>query len=228
VGRQRSYAHLLIVLPQRFLASFCGQQFQRAEPAWRWAPFQRNHDQTRTLTALGNDTAGARIAATILLTLPGVPFVYYGEEIGMTGDKPDERLRTPMQWNGSSRGFTSGKPWEPLQSDTLTANVTAEDHRPSSLLSLYRKLTHLRATNRALREGELDPVDTGNESVLAYLRKSDSSRVLVVVNLGKVPAMLSLPGRFTLRSLLTPGINRTALPNLEPRTAYIYEMTRRP
>src|SRR6266699_2598930 len=73
------------------------EQFQRAEPAWRWAPFQRNHDQTRTLPALGNDTAGARLAATILLTLPGVPFIYYGEEIGMTGDKPDERLRTPMQ-----------------------------------------------------------------------------------------------------------------------------------
>jgi len=205
------------------------QQFQRAEPAWRWAPFQRNHDQTRAMTALGggNDMAGAKLAATILLTLPGVPFIYYGEEIGMTGDKPDERLRTPMQWNGSSRGFTRGKPWETLQSDTLTVNVAAEDRRPSSLLNLYRKLTQLRATNRALREGELEPVDTGNESVLAYLRKNDSSRVLVVVNLGKVPATLSLPGRFTLRSLLTPGRNRTALPGLEPRTAYIYEMTQR-
>jgi len=204
------------------------QQFQRAEPAWRWAPFQRNHDQTRTMTALGNDMAGAKLAATILLTLPGVPFVYYGEEIGMTGDKPDERLRTPMQWDGSSRGFTSGKPWEVLQSDTLTVNVAAEDQRPSSLLNLYRKLTQLRATNRPLREGELEPVDTDNESVLAYLRKDGSSRVLVVVNLGRVPATLSLPGRFTLRSLLTPGRNRTALPGLEPRTAYIYEMTQRP
>jgi len=96
------------------------------------------------------------------------------------------------------------------------------------LLNLYRKLTHLRATDRALREGELEPVDTGNESLLAYLRKDGSSRVLVVVNLGKVPATLSLSGRFTLRSLLTPGRNRTALPRLEPRTAYIYEMTRRP
>jgi len=48
------------------------------------------------------------------------------------------------------------------------------------------------------------------------------------VNLGRVPATLSLPGRFTLRSLLTPGRNRTALPGLEPRTAYIYEMTQRP
>ncbi len=204
------------------------QQFQRAEPAWRWAPFQRNHDQTRTVTALGNDTAGARIAATILLTLPGVPFVYYGEEIGMTGDKPDERLRTPMQWNGTSRGFTSGKPWEALQPDSLTANVAVEDRASSSLLGLYRWLIRLRANDKALREGQLEPVDTGNESLLAYLRQDGSSRVLIVVNLGKVPARLSLPGRFTLRSLLTPGRNRTALPTLEPRTAYIYETTQRP
>ncbi len=174
------------------------EQFARAEPPRRWAPFQRNHDQTRTMTALGNDRAGARLAATILLTLPGVPFVYYGEEIGMTGDKPDERLRTPMQWNGSS------------------------------LLGLYRWLIRLRANDKAIREGELEPVDTGNEAVLGYLRKDGSSRVLVVVNLGKVPATFSLPGRFTLRSLLTPGRNRTALPRLEPRTAYIYDMTRRP
>jgi glycosidase len=204
------------------------EQFERAEPPRRWAPFQRNHDQTRTMTALGNDTAGAKLAATILLTLPGVPFVYYGEEIGMTGDKPDERLRTPMQWNASSRGFTSGKPWEALQPDSLTANVAVEDRASSSLLKLYRWLIRLRANDKALREGELEPVDTGNEAVLGYLRKDGSSRVLVVVNLGKVPATLSLPGRFTLRSLLTPGRNRTALPGLEPRTAYIYEMTARP
>jgi glycosidase len=204
------------------------EQFEGAEPPRRWAPFQRNHDQTRTMTALGNDTAGAKLAATILLTLPGVPFVYYGEEIGMTGDKPDERLRTPMQWNASSRGFTSGKPWEALQPDSLTANVAVEDRASSSLLKLYRWLIRLRANDKALREGELEPVDTGNEAVLGYLRKDGSSRVLVVVNLGKVPATLSLPGRFTLRSLLTPGRNRTTLPGLEPRTAYIYEMTARP
>ncbi len=205
------------------------QQFARAEPAWRWAPFQRNHDQTRTMTALGNDTAGARLAATILLTLPGLPFLYYGEEIGMTGDKPDERLRTPMQWARTpSAGFTKGKPWEALQPDSFTANVAVEDRASNSLLKLYRWLIRLRANDTALREGELEPVDAGNESVLAYLRKDGSSRVLVVVNLGKVPATLSLPGRFTLRSLLTPGRNRTVLPRLEPRTAYIYEMTPRP
>ena len=164
------------------------EQFQRAEPAWRWAPFQRNHDQTRTLTALGNDTAGARLAATILLTLPGVPFIYYGEEIGMTGDKPDERLRTPMQWTRTSAGFTSGKPWETPQPDSLVHNVADEDRAAGSLLKLYRWLIRLRAGDDALRDGDLTPVETGNESVLAYLRKAPSVEVLIVANLGTTPA----------------------------------------
>ena len=187
-------------------------QFQRAQPAWRWAPFQRNHDQTRTMTVLSNDVAAAKLAVTILLTLPGVPFIYYGEEIGMTGDKPDERLRTPMQWSGTSAGFTSGRPWETAQADSLTVNVVAEDHAPNSLLSLYRQLIHQRASNPALRDGELIPVETGSESVLAYIRKAGSRTVLVVANLGTTPsAPFALP-------------DRTKSPSLPPRQAHIYEL----
>jgi glycosidase len=205
-------------------------QFQAAQPAHRWAPFQRNHDQTRTMTALGNDVAAAKLAATILLTLPGLPFVYYGEEIGMTGDKPDERLRTPMQWTGSAAGFTTGKPWESLQRDSLTANVAALDHAANSLLTLYRQLMHLRAANPALRNGELVPVVTGSESVLAYIRKDGAREVLVVANLGGTPAAaFALAGRYRLQSLLGPRANRTSLPPLLPaRTAHVYEITKRP
>ncbi|MEI2689565.1 MAG: alpha-amylase family glycosyl hydrolase [Anaerolineae bacterium] len=69
-------------------------------------------------TTLFKDPAGNALAATTLLTLPGVPFIYYGEEIGMTGNKPDERIRTPMQWaDEANGGFTSGTPWEALNSD---------------------------------------------------------------------------------------------------------------
>ena len=187
-------------------------QFQRAEPAWRWAPFQRNHDQTRTMTALGNDTAGARIAATILLTLPGVPFIYYGEEIGMTGDKPDERLRTPMQWTGTSAGFTSGTPWEAGQPDSLTVNVARESRASGSLLSFYRRLVRERLKSSALRNGELVPVPTDNDAVLAYIRRDSTGAVLVAANLGKTP--------YTLRA---PLVRRLA-----PRRAYLFTVPQRP
>jgi alpha-amylase len=161
-------------------------RLQSALPADRWSPFLRNHDQTRTLTALGGDVERAKVAATLLLTLPGFPFVYYGEEIGMTGDKPDPRLRTPMHWrSGHASGFTRGLPWEPLQPDSLTANVEVEGRDPRSLLNLYRKLIHLRADNSALAVGELVPLSTSSASVAAYVRRDRDHVVLVVANLGR-------------------------------------------
>jgi glycosidase len=224
-------------------------RFQNAQPAWRWAPFQRNHDQTRTMTALGNDIAAARLSATILLTLPGVPFVYYGEEIAMTGDKPDERLRTPMHWElAPAAGFTKGKPWEALQPDSFTANVAVEDRDTTSLLNLYRRLAHARETNRALRTGVLIPLESGNDAVLAYVRKDSSHMALVVANLGREAvegvALSSTdkaaePGRYTLRNLLggpsAQGLvvendgrirGYLPLPVLSPRQAYVFEMVR--
>lgn len=160
-------------------------ELQDIVPGNRWAPFLRNHDQTRTLTWLDGDVARARLAAGLLLTLPGVPFVYYGEEIGMTGDKPDPRIRTPMHWRlDRAAGFSEGVPWEPLQADSLTANVEALDGDPNSLLNLYRALVHLRARNKALGAGELVPLSADTGAVTAYLRQHGDSVVLVVANLG--------------------------------------------
>jgi glycosidase len=189
-------------------------RLQRAVPAQRWAPFLRNHDQTRTLTELGGDVARARLAATLLLTVPGLPFVYYGEEIGMTGSKPDPRLRTPMHWaRRAAAGFTRGTPWEPLQPDSFTANVEAQDADTGSLLNHYRRLIHLRTANPALGSGELVPLAASSEAVAAYLRREEAEgrAVLVIANLGS--ATLSrvtlsseervLPaGRYTARSLI--------------------------
>jgi len=164
-------------------------RYQREVPRGGYSTFLGNHDQVRTLTALGGDVAAAKVAATLLLTLPGAPFVYYGEEIGMTGDKPDERLRTPMQWSSAANaGFTRGTPWEALQPDTATANVATQDRDPASLLNLYRRLIRLRASNAALAGGELVPLAASAPHVVAYLRRDGPRAVLVVANLGPSPA----------------------------------------
>lgn len=187
-------------------------RLQRELPADRWSPFLRNHDQTRTLTALGGSVAKAKVAATLLLTLPGLPFVYYGEEIGMTGDKPDPRLRTPMHWNvGSAAGFTDGVAWEPLQPDSLTANVEVQTADPNSLLSLYRRLIHLRAEHPAVGAGELVPLTASSNAVTAYVRRAGAQAVLVVANLGEEPLTgvtffseekVLAAGRYEVQSLL--------------------------
>jgi hypothetical protein len=160
-------------------------RLQDTLPAYRWSPFLSNHDGTRVMTLLGGDMARAKIAATLLLTLPGLPFVYYGEEIGMSGDKPDPRLRTPMQWSsGRAAGFTTGTPWEALQPDTQAINVAAEDADPNSLLNLYRRLINVRRSNDALATGRLVPLTSGGSEVVAYLRRAGEKVVLVVANLG--------------------------------------------
>jgi alpha-amylase len=159
-------------------------RLERSPAAGRWAPFLRNHDQTRTLSALAGDRRKAAVAATLLLTLPGLPFIYYGEELGMTGDKPDERLRTPMHWRvGPAAGFTSGVPWEPLQPDSMTANVETQNADSTSLLNLYRRLIRARARNSALATGDIVPVVSSHDAVAAYLRRDGNRSVLVVSNL---------------------------------------------
>ncbi len=164
-------------------------RLQDTLPPYRWSPFLTNHDQTRTLTVLGGDVARAKLAATLLLTLPGLPFVYYGEEIGMTGDKPDPRLRTPMQWApGRGVGFTSGTAWESPQPDSLATNVAAQDADPGSLLNRYRRLIHLRKQHEALATGRLVALAATNPQVTSYLRRAGSHAVLVVANLGAAPA----------------------------------------
>lgn len=187
----------------------------RELPHNRAATFQRNHDQTRTMTALGGHPGRARLAAGLLLTLPGLPFVYYGEELGMTADKPDPRLRTPMHWSrGPAAGFTRGLPWEPLQPDSMTANVEAQEGDPESLLNHYRRLIHLRAATPALGWGDFAALDAADGAALAFVRRAEGRTVLVVANLGERPltgVRLSssgavLPaGRYTARPLLGEG-----------------------
>lgn len=130
----------------------------------------------------------------------------------MTGDKPDPRLRTPMQWApGRGMGFTTGTAWEPAQADSMTRTVAAETGDPNSLLNLYRRLIHLRSANDALASGRLVPLSASSPHVAAYLRRTSHSAVLVVANLSGAPivgATLSadagtLPaGRYAPRNLL--------------------------
>ncbi len=154
-------------------------------PAGRWSPFLTNHDHVRVMTVLAGDRARARIAASAMLMLPGLPFVYYGEEIGMIGTKPDEQIRTPMQWSSEPGvGFTTGTPWENPQSDWSVTNVQAQDRDAGSLLNHYRRLIHLRKEHSALSSGDLTVGSASDNAVAAFLRRSPSETVIVVLNFG--------------------------------------------
>ena len=163
-----------------------GARLARWPDAHRWPTHAlSNHDIRRHATRFaraaedGPDTlARVRVAAILLLTLPGTTFLYYGEEIGMTDlavpaahvHDPDGRdpCRSPMRWrSGPGAGFTEGQPWLPTGSEGPT--VAGQDRDPGSVLNLYRRLVRLRAGDERLRLGGYRLVDS-DPDVYAFLR----------------------------------------------------------
>jgi alpha-glucosidase len=191
-------------------------------PEGAWPNFTlSNHDQPRAAFRYRDRDpaitgARAKVAAAMLLTLRGTPFVYYGEELGMGCQRiPQAALRdplgirtwplgflgrdperTPMQWNASiNAGFTSGKPWLPVNRDYVARNVAAEASAPDSILSFYKRLLALRKARPSLREGEIAFLDGPDRDVLAYLRTAGSERTLVLLNFASRPARFSPAGK---------------------------------
>jgi glycosidase len=162
-------------------------------PPMGFGAFLTNHDMDRVASQLGGDAARLRLAAGLLLTGPGVPFVYYGEEIGMTGQKPDERIRTPMRWDasGPGAGFSTHAPWEELSPDPASVNVADESGDSGSLLSWYRQLIALRSAHEALSTGTYSTVTASDRSVTAELRTAPQESLLVLANLS--PSAVSGP-----------------------------------
>jgi alpha-amylase len=150
--------------------------------AGRDAPFLSNHDQNRVMSQLDGNPQHMRMAAAMLLTLPGQPFVYYGEELGMRGEKPDPNLREPMRWNrvAGARGETT---WKTSTAHHAAVSVEAEQADPDSLLHYYTTLIRWRSQIGALRDGAIHEHVVDNPHIAAWRLDDANSHVLVVHNL---------------------------------------------
>jgi len=149
-----------------------------------YATFLTNHDQNRVMSVLNGNEEKAKLAAFMLLTAPGTTFLYYGEEIGMQGKKPDEDIRLPMQWSAEEyAGFSGSKPWRSPDARYVQVNVALQDNDPNSLLSYYRELVNLRLAHPALSTGNTTLVETGDSGVYSILRNEGDEYLLIVANL---------------------------------------------
>jgi glycosidase len=171
-------------------------EIERTYPAGAtWVPFLTNHDMIRVATSLKEHPGQLRTAAAVLLTLPGTPFLYYGEEIGLLNGPggEDESKRTPMPWDGSENaGFTTAaRKWRGFAPRRELTNVAVQTGDPASLLSHYRRLIRARKASRALARGQLSML-SGDGPVLAYTLTEGDERVLVAHNLVAEPQALSL------------------------------------
>jgi len=171
-------------------------------PVARMGTLLANHDffaGARLFRQFNGDEKSYRVAAATLLTLPGIPFIYYGEEIGLAHAEPvsgdDPAIRGPMSWSAErNAGFsTADKPFRPNVVNWKTHNVAAERAQPDSLLNWYRQLIALRNTEPALSIGSFAPISDRDAPILAFTRDAEGSRVLVLINFAYRETTFAVP-----------------------------------
>jgi alpha-glucosidase len=166
-----------------------------------------NHDNQRHRTRYGGSEARARVAAVVLLTLRGTPFLYAGEELGLedavvpAGDRVDpggrDGCRAPVPWTPEPSHGWGPRPWLPFPPDPANRSAAVQAADPDSMLSLYRRLLRLRRGSPALQAGTWDLIEA-TESLLVYERRTSDDRRAVIANFGPAPQAVSLSGRWTV------------------------------
>jgi len=174
-----------------------------------------NHDQPRLVSRFGDDgryrVESAKMLATFLHGLQGTPYIYQGEEIGMTNmpfasiDDCRDNARTPMQWTAAAHaGFTAGKPWIGTNPNFTEINVEAALADTDSVFHYYKRLIALRKTARVLVDGDYRLLLRSHPEIYAYLRILGSERWLIVCNFAGGSPEFRLPEseRFTASRLI--------------------------
>lgn len=209
--------------------------------------FINNHDTHRAMSEVDGDFARAKIGATLLLTTPGTPMIYYGEEIGMKGEKAsapdyDKTRREPMDWYASESGQGMASWYKPTTRYNKAADkISVEEQlgKNDSLLEHYRALVNLRNANSSLRSGSFEKIPLDDSKVYAFLRADDKSAFLIILNLADASSSLnldlgktSLPdGTYNAIDALTKksfDLNGLTLNlNAEAKTSYVLQLIKK-
>ncbi|GEK91089.1 glycoside hydrolase family 13 protein [Alkalibacterium kapii] len=231
--------------------------------------FWNNHDLPRIVSRFGNDTdyrvESAKLFAILLHLMKGTPYIYQGEEIGMTNRKIEsidevddiesinmynERLdegytkeelirainvkgrdnaRTPMQWDDTHEaGFTTGKPWLPIQPNYEQINVEAALEDKNSIFYTYQKLIRLRKENPIVVWGEYELVLPEHNTVFAYKRHYKNKTWLVLANVSRNETSLELPDEAQAGNIIVSNYDRDTIDlakiALQPFEAIVVEL----
>ncbi len=248
--------------------------WQQVEEHEGWVPlFYSNHDSSRTVSRLGDDGVyhgrSAKMLALLQFTQRGTPFVYYGDEIGMTNaynykledyndlsvmqrykdlvtgghkshddfmadlhEKGRDNARTPMQWSAAAHAsFSSVTPWIKLNNRFTTINVKEQQDDPDSIWHFYRRLIAWRKETPALVYGSFFHVNVHHGRVIAYERRHEGKRFLVIANFFGETTRFRLPTRLGAIDAYRPLLSNVAEPcvfqdrvcTLVPYAAYVFE-----
>ncbi len=187
----------------RFMAKVVERTLSGLPPGAAACFMFSNHDLPRHPRRFGE--ASVRPAAVLLLSLPGTPFMYMGEEIGMTGNPPPPQFlvdpggrdgsRTPFQWDTSpNAGFCPPgvQPWLPVSEDYPSVNVEVEERDEDSTLNLYRRMIAFRNSSPALRRGSYRGI-LAEDKLWLFERQAEDDAVLVAANMGDEARVVELP-----------------------------------
>jgi glycosidase len=160
---------------QRMLQEYDGQAID--------APFIGNHDTARPAGFFSGDLQKTKMAGGLYLTMSGGPFVYYGEELGMTGSRTDEDKRGPMQWSDTvTTGMAKGPPGMDMPVRPFAAE-DVQDGDAASLLNYYRRAIRLRNENPEIARGTVSVLDAmADPEVCAVAKTWNGSRIILVIN----------------------------------------------
>ncbi len=197
-----------------------GARYKATHRAGYICMFTGNHDTSPRL-AKGRTAEDLKVAFTFLLTMPGVPKIYYGDEIGMVGvaGLPSKEggymrteVRTPMQWDHTANAGFSTAPasqlYLPVESNPGNHFVSDQEGDPGSLLNTLRQLAKLRRNHPALgnRSDYQVVYAQPGRYPFAFLRQKDGEKILVAVNPANRAVEVDLPADALPAGLATPGV----------------------
>lgn len=140
-------------------------QYRKYSPNFIDSTFLSNHDMNRVASELDGDPGKIRLATAVFLTLPGTPFIYYGNELGQLGAKPDPNIREPLDWYASAEGpgMPNPRKWGGSMVNCRPhdgISVEEQQKDPNSLLNLHKKLIKIRKAHPIMFYGNYTKVET--------------------------------------------------------------------
>ena len=157
-----------------------------------------NHDEDRTLSRLGGDISKAKIAAAILLTISGSPYIYYGEEIGMLGMKNggDENVREPFLWSSIQSDNYRTKWRNPLFStESSVRPLELQRNDKNSIFRVYEKFLKLRNTYQSLAYGEMrypSNLDSYDKNFMVFFREYSGEKLMIIHNVSSNTSTITI------------------------------------
>ncbi len=179
-----------------------GDAFAKKIAAWQEqigfaidAPFLSNHDNGRSAGFLVRSLPMQKLAAAVYLFMPGNPFIYYGEELGMTGSGRDENKRQPYVWSITDSTGIPIPPKDCDQTQSLSEGYLEQKENPASLLNTYRALLAAKKRHPEIARGQVTVLDLENKALCAYMSTYSGSSITIVHNFSKEAVSFILDGQ---------------------------------